>query len=100
MDLTKAIRELHAEKARLEKIICSLEELLAGNVEPAAPVTGKRRGRKFMNSQARKEVSERMKKYWAERRSQQGNTQQQGSPAQREQAKDGDSVMTALMGGS
>ena len=67
MDLTKAIRELHAEKVRLEKIISSLEELLAGNAEPAV-ATGKRRGRKFMNSQARKEVSERMKKYWAERR--------------------------------
>jgi hypothetical protein len=67
MDLTKAIRELHAEKVRLEKIISSLEELLAGNAEPAVS-TGKRRGRKFMNSQARKEVSERMKKYWAERR--------------------------------
>lgn len=71
MDLTRAIRELYAEKARLEKIISSLEQLLQGDVAPAA-TTGKRRGRKFMNAQARKEVSERMKKYWAERRQQEG----------------------------
>ena len=71
MDLTRAIRELYAEKARLEKIISSLEQLLQGDVDPAA-ATGKRRGRKFMNAQARKEVSERMKKYWAERRQQEG----------------------------
>jgi hypothetical protein len=71
MDLTRAIRELYAEKARLEKIISSLEQLLQGEAEPAA-ATGKRRGRKFMNAQARKEVSERMKKYWAERRQQEG----------------------------
>jgi hypothetical protein len=31
-------------------------------------VVKKRRGRKFMNEEDRKEVSERMKKYWASRR--------------------------------
>lgn len=79
MDLTRAIRELYAEKARLEKIISSLEQLLQGDVEPA-PTTGKRRGRKFMNAQARKEVSERMKKYWAERRQQEGNAAPPADP--------------------
>ena len=80
MDLTRAIRELYAEKARLEKIISSLEQLLQGDVQPAA-ATGKRRGRKFMNAQARKEVSERMKKYWAERRQQEGQTAPAAAPA-------------------
>ena len=93
MDLTKAIRELHAEKARLEKIIGSLELLLENNAQPAAPPTGKRRGRKFMNSQARKEVSERMKKYWAERR-QQNNADE--APA--EGARETDSAQTAVAG--
>ena len=79
MDLTRAIRELYAEKARLEKIISSLEQLLQGDVEPA-PTTGKRRGRKFMNAQARKEVSERMKKYWAERRQQEGQKPPSDAP--------------------
>lgn len=81
MDLTRAIRELYAEKARLEKIISSLEQLLQGDVEPAA-ATGKRRGRKFMNAQARKEVSERMKKYWAERRQQEGAGQAAAAQSQ------------------
>ena len=81
MDLTRAIRELYAEKARLEKIISSLEQLLQGETVPAA-ATGKRRGRKFMNAQARKEVSERMKKYWAERRQLEGTPASEGtSPA-------------------
>jgi hypothetical protein len=33
-----------------------------------APVVKKRRGRKFMNEDDRKDVSERMKRYWAKRR--------------------------------
>ena len=72
MDLYKAIRDLYAEKKRLEEAIASLEELLE-----AKTVTGdldlkqlqRRRGRKNMGPEERRLVSARMKKYWADRRS-------------------------------
>ena len=69
MDLYKAIQDLYAEKEKLQRVIASLEELqqVAGSV-PALPGTGKRRGRKSMDAKERQEVSERMKKYWANRR--------------------------------
>jgi hypothetical protein len=69
MDLYKAIQNLYAEKEKLEHVIASLEELqrTSGTV-PAVPKIGKRRGRKSMNTTERKEVSERMKKYWESRR--------------------------------
>jgi septal ring factor EnvC (AmiA/AmiB activator) len=69
MDLFKAIEELYAEKDRLERVIASLEELQKSAGAPAAaPKPPKRRGRKSMNSKERREVSERMKKYWETRR--------------------------------
>ena len=70
MDLYKAIQDLYAEKEKLERVIASLEELqrssapLPGNLPHAV----KRRGRKSMSSDERREVSERMKKYWESRR--------------------------------
>ena len=69
MDLYKAIQDLYAEKEKLERVIASLEELqqAAGSV-PALSGIGKRRGRKSMDAKERQEVSERMKKYWANRR--------------------------------
>jgi hypothetical protein len=69
MDLYKAIRDLYAEKERLERVIASLEELQRQESEaPAFEAPGSRRGRKSMGSRERQEVSERMKKYWASRR--------------------------------
>jgi hypothetical protein len=69
MDLYKVIQDLYAEKEKLERVIASLEELqkTAGTL-PQVPQVSNRRGRKSMNSNERKEVSERMKKYWASRR--------------------------------
>ena len=69
MDLYKAIQDLYAEKEKLERVIGSLEELQrsAGPL-PTIAKTVKRRGRKSMSSKERREVSERMKKYWASRR--------------------------------
>ncbi len=69
MDLYKAIQDLYAEKEKLERVIASLEELqrTAGAI-PAIPKTS-RRGRKSMSAEEREEVSERMKRYWAGRRS-------------------------------
>ena len=74
MDLFKAIQDLYAEKDRLERVIASLEELQKTAGSPAAaPKSPKRRGRKSMNSKERRDVSERMKKYWATRRRQGGS---------------------------
>jgi hypothetical protein len=72
MDLYQVIRELYAEKKRLEEAIVSLEELI-GSKGSAASLRvdrhGKaRRGRKNMPPDERRRVSERMKKYWARRR--------------------------------
>jgi len=69
MDLYKIIRELVQERDRLERLIQSLEEVNStSRIVPRLP--GKRRGRKSMDSSARAEVSQRMKKYWAQRRAQ------------------------------
>jgi hypothetical protein len=70
MDLYKAIQDLYAEKEKLERVIASLEELqrTAGGL-PLPLKPQKRRGRKSMGTKERREVSERMKKYWAKRRS-------------------------------
>jgi hypothetical protein len=71
MDLYKAIRELYAEKDKLERVIASLEELqrAAGGKGPSLDGAS-RRGRKSMNAKERQEVSERMRRYWASRRKQ------------------------------
>jgi hypothetical protein len=69
MDLYKAIQDLYTEKEKLERVIASLEELQRSAVAvPLLPKPVQRRGRKSMNSQERREVSERMRKYWAGRR--------------------------------
>jgi hypothetical protein len=68
MDLYKAIRQLYEERARLDRVIASLEELqraAGGDTEEEPP---KRRGRKAMSEEERRQVSERMKQYWADRR--------------------------------
>ena len=74
MDLYKAIQDLYAEKEKLERVIASLEELQRTAEEGvAAPAkSGRRRGRKSMSNAERVEVSERMKKYWEQRRKHDG----------------------------
>ncbi len=67
MDLYRIIRELVEERDRLQRIIESLEGMNSA-AHPQPVSTGKRRGRKSMDSAAREEVSERMKRYWARRR--------------------------------
>jgi hypothetical protein len=68
MDLYRIIRELVQERDRLQRIIDSLEEMKPNVRAPARTETGKRRGRKSMDSAGREEVSDRMKRYWARRR--------------------------------
>jgi hypothetical protein len=65
MELTATIEELRREKEKLERVIALLEELQA-TVAVAAPQQ-KRRGRKSMSPAERREVSARMKRYWAAR---------------------------------
>jgi hypothetical protein len=68
MDLYRIIRELVQERDRLQRIIDSLEEMKSfGKLPPSRP-EGKRRGRKSMDPAARIEVSERMTRYWAQRK--------------------------------
>jgi hypothetical protein len=73
MDLRKTIRDLYEEKARLEEAIASLEGLLAAKSGGSARAgwdapPKKRRGRTSMPPEERKIVSQRMKRYWAQRR--------------------------------
>jgi hypothetical protein len=71
MDVYRIIRELVLERDRLQRIIDSLEEMVPNNRAQARQET-KRRGRKFMDRAAREEVSERMKRYWAQRKAARG----------------------------
>lgn len=64
MDVEKILRECYRQKELLERTIDLLEELLRSE----SPKPSKRRGRKNMAAEERREVSERMKKYWANRR--------------------------------
>lgn len=71
MDLYKAIRELVEERKRIDRIIASLEAMAAKGNIPGQKVErkpGKRRGRKSMGTEERKQVSERMARYWAQKR--------------------------------
>ena len=65
MDLRRTINDLYDEKAKLDRVIASLEQL-SEEVQLPQPVA--RRGRKFMNPQERRLVSERMRRYWAMRK--------------------------------
>lgn len=69
MDLAKLIGKLRQERVKLDEVIASLERMQRVIAEAKAKIPRKR-GRKSMDEQARKEVSERMKRYWAFRRSQ------------------------------
>jgi len=68
MELDILIHKLTDERAKLDAVIASLEQLRKA-VSETEKKLGKKRGRKFMDEEGRKEVSERMKKYWAARRS-------------------------------
>ncbi len=69
MDLDQAIRALLEEKKRLDHLIAVLEELERGSNHIQTPAR-KRRGRKSMRPEERRQVSERMKRYWAQRKQQ------------------------------
>ena len=69
-DLLGAIRYLYAEKAKLDDVIASLQELqhhAGGEIPPLSRRPG-RRGRKSMSADEREQVSTRMREYWAAKR--------------------------------
>jgi len=66
MNIHQAIKDLLTEKERLDRAIAHLEGMQKQRGNSAPPP--KRRGRKTMDAQARREVSERMKRYWQARR--------------------------------
>jgi hypothetical protein len=66
MDLRKTITELQQERARLDRVIASLEQL--AETGSSDIVALHRRGRRFMSQQERLIVSERMRRYWAGRK--------------------------------
>ena len=68
MDLYKTIQILHTERERLTRLIAYLEHLKTSKAEQARPKPQSHRGRKRMSEAERREVSERMKKYWAARK--------------------------------
>ena len=79
MDLYRIIDALIDERNRIDRIIQSLDgdgKLSRGNVR-ARKNPGSRRkrpGRKSMDAHARREVSERMKRYWAHRRGEESSS--------------------------
>jgi hypothetical protein len=65
MDLLKAIRELRLQKEKLDNAIARLEAMAGRDT-----ITPKKKpGRKSMSAEERQAVSERMRRYWANRRS-------------------------------
>lgn len=70
MDLYQAIRALHEEKKRLDRLIAVLEELEQSANHTQTRTSKKRRGRKSMSPEERRQVSERMKRYWSQRKQQ------------------------------
>lgn len=74
LNLDQTIRELRAEGHSLDNLIAAAEDYLRAVASPNQPTpmpTRQRRtgaGRKFMPEHERKEVSRRMKAYWASRR--------------------------------
>jgi hypothetical protein len=65
MDVEKLTQELNAEIERIKAAVACLEKLRGSS---GASATEERRGRKSMGAEERLEVSERMRKYWANRR--------------------------------
>ena len=70
VDLSRALRDLYEEKQRLEQAIALLEDLQQAEGDAPQSDGVKRRGRKGMDQDERKEVSLRMRAYWARRRGQ------------------------------
>jgi hypothetical protein len=74
MDVDTILQNLRAELEQIKGAIACLEHLRDGTIGELTSIVKPRdpRGRKFMPPEERKEVSARMKRYWARRRNQHG----------------------------
>ncbi len=68
IDLRKVLKDLYTQRERLEHVITSLEALQQDSAVGLPPQKKTNRGRKSMGADERREVSERMRKYWTARR--------------------------------
>ena len=68
IDLRKVLKDLYTQRERLEHVITSLEALQQGSAAGLPREKKTNRGRKSMGAEERREVSDRMRKYWAARR--------------------------------
>ena len=64
MDIAKALHQLYAERARLDRAVARLEAM----VRKSSTVQKSNRGRKSMPPEERLLVSRRITEYWAARR--------------------------------
>jgi len=62
---SRLLRDLKAQRAAIDTAIAAIERLQVSDAPAPPPI---RRGRKFMPPAERRQVSERMKKYWETRR--------------------------------
>jgi hypothetical protein len=68
--LNKALKALHADRARIEKQIDAVASAIGalGGAAVRGTKAAGRKGRRKMNAAQKKAVSVRMKAYWAKRR--------------------------------
>jgi hypothetical protein len=66
MDLQRVIDELRSELAKIENVIRALEEIHGSMAGPKIEHRGP--GRHGMGLEERREVGERMRRYWSRRR--------------------------------
>ncbi len=66
--LRAALRQLEAEKGRLDRQIAALQTALGGATPRGRAAAAAPRRRRRLSAAARRALSERMKAYWAKRR--------------------------------
>jgi hypothetical protein len=81
MDLLKIIQDLSEEKAKLERVLAELEDLQRNAVQVPELPKPKRKGRKPMPPEERRDVSDRMKRYWARYRAERERERGRGGSA-------------------
>ena len=70
MDTSTLIKQLKAERDRLDKAIAALEKLDVDGGGAASPAkAGKRTGKRRLSAEARKRISQAAKKRWAKYKS-------------------------------
>ena len=65
IDLRNVLKDLYTQRELLERVITSLEAMQQGLAAGLSPQKKTNRGRKSMGDAERREVSERMRRYWA-----------------------------------